>query len=146
MSIFLNKKLSNNPKFILADYTMQSSVTKYGWNPGDSFYNDLNLTKEFSRLHGLENFDLLDLQTDELGKLKDVDLIMSFLSVGFHYPIENYIKTLLNIATEDCTMIFGIRSGIYTAKNFEAFFKNISFEKNKINSKEEILILSHKKS
>ena len=146
MSIFLNHKLTGyNPHFILADVSKESSNTKYGWNPKGSYYNDLELTADFAKQHGLDNFVTFDLLSDDLSSLKDVDLVMSFLSVGFHYPIDQYLKTLLDITSNNCTMIFGVRKGKYNTSDYLKYFKNIYIEKNSVRSKEDILILKNKK-
>ena len=97
MSIFLNSMLKNNAHYILADVSELSQNIKYGWDPKESYYNDLDLTSLFAKKHGLENFETFNLLSQNLNKFENIDLVMSFLSVGFHYPISEYLDTLLNI-------------------------------------------------
>jgi hypothetical protein len=141
-SIFLNSQLEDSPHFTLADFSKISKDIKYGWNPKESVYNDLNLTKEFCIDNGLQNLSLLDLEKESLEDLEDIDLVISVLSVGFHYPIESYMSTLLNITSDDATMIFGVRSGIYDISDFKESFSNIELAKNPlVDTKEDLLIL-----
>ena len=69
---------------------------------------------------------------------------MSFLSVGFHYPIEQYIEKLLKITTDDCIMIFGVRQNFINLEDYKKYFKTVLLEKNSIKTKEQILILKDK--
>jgi SAM-dependent methyltransferase len=72
--------------------------SKIGWHDGaDAFgcYNNLQDTKTFLRSHGVKN-KLVLLQ--ELPKGFESDLVYSFLSWGFHYPLNTYhpkAKTLI---------------------------------------------------
>lgn len=146
MSIFLNSQLDEpKPYFILADVNKESSSIKYGWNPKESYYNSLDLTARFAQLHDLTNFETFDLLNQDLSSLSEIDLVMSYLSVGFHYPIEDYLEKLFEVTTDDCQMIFGIRKGKYNPKDFEKYFKSVNLVKNSIETKEEILILSQKR-
>ena len=145
MSIYLNHMLDHDPHFILADVTKESQKIKYGWNPEDSYYNSLELTGKFAELHGLNNFETHNLLTEDLNQYKNIDLVMSYLSVGFHYPIDDYISTLLNITSDNCTMIFGVRRGKYNIGDYEKYFSNIFVEKNTVDTKEDLLILKGKK-
>lgn len=146
MSIYVNWMLKDTSIYwILADSTCAtSSRPKFGWNPpGERFYSNLEWTKAFAQDNGLSNFEIFDLVEQDLGSLKDVDLVMSFLSVGFHYPIDGYIETLLGITTEDCVMIFGVRQGRDEHKKIAKYFNKSRLLKQggTINTREDILVL-----
>lgn len=74
------------------------SGSKIGWHTSvDKFgcYNHLEDTVEFLRNHGVKN-DILPVSTIPEGY--EVDLCYSFLSWGFHYPLNTYkvkAKTLV---------------------------------------------------
>ena len=72
---------------------------KAGWNPGDDFYNDLAWTAEFVRDHGVTRFETFDILRDAWSRLRDIDLVLSFLAVGFHFPVENVMPRLLEVTT-----------------------------------------------
>lgn len=151
MSIYLNHKLNDhNAFFILADSTVEENKPRYGWNHGQDFYNDLNLTSKFCRHHGMDNFETFDILNNDLSSLKDIDLVMSFLAVGFHNKIEDVITTLMKIANSNCMMIFGVRRGRYTPNDFKEYFKNVIIIENTDlisgkRTKEDILIMTEKK-
>ena len=146
MSIFINSMLKNNAHYILADSNGSWSGIKFGWNPVKKYYNDLNATSNFAVLNGLQNFSIFDLETNHLSDLSEIDLVISFLAVGFHFPIENYLEKLLDITTKNVTMIFGVRVGQYKIKDFNRYFNNILLLKQdgRINTKEDLLILMGK--
>jgi len=144
MSVFLNSKLKNKAKYFLADSSQEVEKVKYGWNPKPAFYNDLSLTKTFCEMNNLSNFQIIDLKYGNLLDLKDIDLVMSFMSVGFHYPIEDYLEDLLKITSSDCIMIFGIRENKYTEDEFKTFFNSVEIQNNEIGVKEKLLILKEK--
>lgn len=143
MSIFLNHQLEQEAKFILADFSLYSENIKYGWNPKESYYNNLEYTEKFAKLNNLHNFNLFDLKNDDISRLSNVDLVMSFLSVGFHYPIEQYFLKLLKITSDDAVMIFGIRNDI-DIDFYKKYFNNVIINNNTVNTKERILILKGK--
>lgn len=126
----------------MADTSTVSVNSKmYGWNPGDNWYNDLNLTKEFCELNGLKNFTIIDLKNEDLSKLKNIDLVYSFMAVGFHYPIEDYLTILKQIMNKDGLMIFGVRKGIYEDNPILSKFSFNSFHDIPCNKKERVLVL-----
>jgi len=150
MSVFLNYKLSQEHRrsahFILADVTKESDKIEYGWDPDNSYYNNLDLTAKFAQLHGLSNFRTFNLLTEDLNIHHNIDLVMSYLAVGFHYPIEQYMKTLLNITSYHCVMIFGVRKGQYNLDDYKKHFSSVLIEKNTIDTREEILVLKGKRN
>lgn len=141
MSIFLNSKHPGDTKYYLADASEITSTERmYGWNP-ESWYNDLNLTKEFCELNNLKNLEIIDLIHESLDRLKDIDLVFSVMSVGFHYPIEQYFETLKKIMKKSGIMIFGVRKGIYENSSFLSNFEEVNFYNILNENKERILVL-----
>lgn len=126
-SVYLNACLpSQSIHFVLADTSLHTrSGPKAGWNPGDDFYNDLDWTGEFVREHGVTSFETFDVLRDDWSRVRDIDLVLSFLAVGFHFPIENVMPQLLEAATADCTMIFGARAGRYSRWSFREHFRDV---------------------
>jgi len=144
MSIYMNWILNDSDThYILCDSTNKDVVSiSYGWKPQYSFYSNLEKAEQLCKLNGLVNFEVIDIKS--LSKLKNIDLVMSFLSVGFHYPIEDYIDTLMDITTQDCEMIFGVRKGKYNENSFSSKFKTRMILKQNLlkeETKEDIMIL-----
>jgi len=145
MSIYLNYMLKNpDIEYILADGSCGDIPVKqkYGWNPAGGFYNDLQLTEEFVKANGVYNYSILDLSKETICSLKDVDMVMSFLSVGFHYPIEPYLKDLIKIANNDAIFVFGVRSGKYSIEFFKQYFSNVFLGEGTEDRRENIFIMN----
>ena len=127
MSVYLHTQLRDDSiHYILADGNDESLFKiKYGWNNKKSrYYNSINLMNLFAESNGLKNFRSVNLQKESIEDLRNIDLIMSFLAVGFHFPIEEYLETLKISASSDCVMIFGIRKkSVYQTESplFESF-------------------------
>ena len=152
MSVFLNSKLQDpSIHFILADTTrIVNNRPRFGWDHGEDFYNDLSLTKEFAENHGLFNFDIFDVKKQNIKVLKDIDFIISFLAIGFHSQIEYYIDDLMQISTDNCVMVFGVRKNKYSEDSFKEYFNEGYLFENDFTidgkeTKENILILKDKK-
>jgi SAM-dependent methyltransferase len=147
-SVYINKQLDYEPKFILADYDEISKKIKYGWNPGHIHYNKLETTRQFCIDNDLKRFEIFNLAERNLSELENVDLVISVMAVGFHYPIEQYMETLLNITTQDVIMIFGVRKinaiHVYDTDSFKKHFQKTTFKDVDLKIKEHIMILENK--
>jgi len=136
MSIYINSQLDYKPRFILSDSNGPNDrYLRYGWNPIDGFYNDLKLTEKFAKQNNLTNLQIFDLQKENLLNLSEIDVVMSFGSIGYHFPIEPYIEELLKITKPDCIMIFGLSTDAYpwcpyNEKSFECYFNSVKIIQN----------------
>ena len=81
----------------MADGNANADKLKYGWDPKE-WYNSLQKTAEFAEMNGMveEDFTVINLENFDLLSLSDVDLVISFLAVGFHFPIEQYLACRSN--------------------------------------------------
>lgn len=141
---YLNMRLDHEPHFIMADFDEVADI-RYGWD-SDSIYNSLEATKEFCEDNGMTNFELFDLGRKSVSELKDVDMVMSFLAVGFHVKIDAYLSDLLAVTTKDALFVFGVREGQYTEKDFEEYFEHVEIRKlDSSITKQDILIMFGKK-
>jgi SAM-dependent methyltransferase len=148
-SIYLNSQLDNDPRFIFADYNEVSEKVKYGWNPQSSTYNSLRKTKEFAVLNGMINFSTLDLGVKDLSGIDNVDIIISVLAVGFHYPVEGYLSDFHRMIKDDGIIVLGIRpkeyGGKYDENSFSELFTTLSYSEDYVSlTKERILVLKKK--
>ncbi len=109
-------------RYYLAD--SNGTHEQWGWNPTPGFTNDMQLTWDFLDTYGVTDFKLIDLAKDELPSGIDntpVDLVISFLAVGFHYPLEQWLDTLYSNILAPCgIMAVGIRRNTLTPKDMEA--------------------------
>lgn len=111
VAVWLSYALKNPAaEFILADGNQDDpkETPQYGWN-ASNWYNNLATTERFMCLNGVKNFRLFDLRNEAIESLSGLDLVISMLAVGFHYPIEPYLDALAGASSKNVVMVFGLR-------------------------------------
>jgi phosphoglycerate dehydrogenase-like enzyme len=130
-SIFLKNMLKlNNTKFYFADFNENKQYPKgktgiplgYHTNSKPQPFNSLKLTKQFCEMNNLNDLEMINLNTDKVTKLQDLNLIYSFYSVGYHFSIDKAFEKydFQNTTTQDAIFIFGVRKPTFeidTAKS-----------------------------
>jgi hypothetical protein len=98
-----------------------------GWEPEQQEWcNDFGLTWKFLRANGLKAGQVFthDLTGphDCFAEIPPVDLVISTLAVGFHWPIEPWLERLRPVCHENTRLIFGVRHGKYGPESrFDGF-------------------------
>ena len=96
----------------LLDKTQIDDEIYYGLKEKASFYNNLDLSERFLRLNGLKN-NITILNPDSNFKdIKEIDIVISLISWGFHYPISTYIDIVDSIISKNGLVILDIRHTI----------------------------------
>ena len=121
-------KYYNKPNIFLLDKTENKTVF-YGFNPHGSFYNSLNISESMltengcdkDRVHLIEATDDFDINTPPNLKF---DIVMSFISWGFHYPIETYLPKVMDLLTDDGVVIIDLRNSA-RMKTLETYFDDV---------------------
>lgn len=75
----------------------------------DDFYNSLKNTKLFCNANNLSNLVLLN-AAEKINVEAKFDLVYSFLSIGFHWPLSFYLDDIFDHLAEGCVLVFGVRS------------------------------------
>lgn len=126
VAVYLNA-VWNDPDvhYVLADTTCTTKVPECWDSLPDAPWNDLAMTASFARLNGLVNFAIFDIVKDDWTSLPPLDLITSHCSVGMHFPIETILPQLMRVASDDGTLIFGVRAKPHYASAFKHLFHEI---------------------
>jgi len=103
----------HNPaaKIYLLDATKKEKNIYYGYADRGCNYNDLTLALGFLKMNGIEN-DLMIYDIFEEFEWPKVDLVISLISWGFHYPVETYLDQVVKILNEGGLIIIDIRKNI----------------------------------
>ena len=123
LEILINKKfLNKNYYFIERNYI--SKKVKYGWGgmSNNEAYNDLNLQKTFLKMNNMleEQINIFDYDKGNLPE-KKFDIIISLLSLDYHYDFNLYIDYLKKVSKTDTKIIFDTIRADY----FKKIFKNV---------------------
>tara|TARA_E500000178_G_scaffold94773_1_gene93735 strand:+ start:400 stop:1101 length:702 start_codon:yes stop_codon:yes gene_type:complete len=127
LELIINQRFKdNNYYFIERNYV--SKKVKYGWGGmvNDEAYNDLNLQKTFLKMNGMnENqINIFDFDKDNLPQIK-FDIIISLLSLDYHYDFNLYFEYLKKVAKPNTKIIFDT----INTEPFKKIFKHVEIIK-----------------
>jgi len=127
LELIINEKFDNRNYYFI-ERNFISKKVKYGWGgmTNSEAYNDLNLQKNFLETNGLKNeqINIYDYDKDDLPNIK-FDLVISLLSLDYHYDFDIYINYLKKISKPNTKIIFDT----IRADHFKSIFKNVEIIK-----------------
>ena len=140
LELIINKNLQNkNYHFIERNFVSKKVV--YGWSGkvNNEAYNDLNIQKSFLEINGMKpsQINIFDYDKDKLPDQK-FDVIISLLSLDYHYDFEIYIEYLRKISNLDTKIIFDTIRPDYFLKIFKNV-KVIALQENTTHKSKRIL-------
>ena len=140
LELIINENLQNkNYHFIERNFVSKKVV--YGWNGkvNNEAYNDLNIQKSFLEINGMKpsQINIFDYDKDKLPDQK-FDVIISLLSLDYHYDFEIYIEYLRKISNLDTKIIFDTIRPDYFLKIFKNV-KVIALQENTTHKSKRIL-------
>jgi len=102
-------------RFHLVDKTQVEERIFYGFKPCGAFYNSLVLAKSLLCMNSVAPERVLCMEADtpwadEIGK-GSLDLVLSLLSWGFHYPVAVYLEVVARLLARDGRVILDVRRG-----------------------------------
>jgi len=104
----INKRLGSK-KFYFIERNFVSKKVVYGWggSSNSEAYNNVGEQKYFLLKNGLEekNIHIYDYDNNELPRLK-FDIIISLLSLDYHYDFFIYADYLKSVSTKNTKIIF----------------------------------------
>ncbi|MCK8465169.1 class I SAM-dependent methyltransferase [Aliiroseovarius sp. S1339] len=89
-----------------------SEERHFGFKKRGAAYSNLNVAQRFLEANGVARSDIACCNPDEadLSAEKPVDLAVSFISCGFHYPVETYLDFFRNGVKPSGAVILDVRS------------------------------------
>ena len=140
LELIINENLQDkNYHFIERNFVSKKVV--YGWNGkvNNEAYNDLNIQKSFLEINGMKpsQINIFDYDKDKLPDQK-FDVIISLLSLDYHYDFEIYIEYLRKISHLNTKIIFDTIRPDYFLKIFKNV-KVIATQENTIHKSKRIL-------
>lgn len=84
----------------------------FGYRMSGSAYSNLGVAKEFALANGVKKkaVTIINPNNEDLTKVKPVDLAVSFMSCGFHYPVNTYMDYFRDGVTADGHLIIDLRA------------------------------------
>ena len=135
INIFINDNFNNDVDFTLIDKNYIEKKVSYGFDEKGQFYNDFNVTLNFLTINGIkeEKLNLINVDSKHIIN-KKFDLVISLLSLGYHYPINQYVEFFKKNTHRDTKFIFDIAEEYNDFNEIAKMFHSIdiikkSFEK-----------------
>ena len=140
LELIINENLQNkNYHFIERNFVSKKVV--YGWSGkvNNEAYDDLNIQKSFLEINGMKpsQINIFDYDKDKLPDQK-FDVIISLLSLDYHYDFEIYIEYLRKISNLNTKIIFDTIRPDYFLKIFKNV-KVIALQENTTHKSKRIL-------
>ena len=133
LNIFINQKYQNNPNFYLLDKNTVDTKIKYGFSKDYESYNDLNETRNILLKNGLSKEQIYIKNVDQEIMIDNkINLVISLKSMGYHYPIENYINLIKKTCSTQTAFIFDVFEEKYSLSDLKKYFNDakIIYEEN----------------
>ena len=132
LELIINQKYKKK-KFFFIERNYVSKKIKYGWGGrvNSEAYNNLLIQKEFliKNEMNLDQINIYDYDNDKLPEI-NFDLVISLLSLDYHYDFDLYKDYLKKITKKDTRIIFDTIRADY----FEKIFKNVEIIKTDMNT------------
>ena len=132
LELIINQNFKNNDYYFI-ERNYVSKKVRYGWGGMDNeeAYNDLNLQKTFLKINEMnENqINIFDYDNENLPE-KKFDVIISLLSLDYHYDFNLYVEYLKKVSKGNTKIIFDT----IRADHFKKIFKNVEIIRSDTNT------------
>ena len=99
-------------QFFLLDKSQLETRVFYGFQSHAAFYNSLCVAKNVLVVNGIPDDNILTLEAadDNTIAIQDrIDLVISLISWGFHYPVQTYVQAVYQLLSEQGRLILDVR-------------------------------------
>lgn len=134
IDILLSKHYKH-PELYLMDNSEVSEKVVYGYDRRREFYSSFDATEALLKANYIKNYNLIDIKIKRLPMFEKIDLVISLLSCGYHYPVTEYLGYIKTILSKDGSLIIDIREktdGIEIVKKLFPKIKKISYNNKSI--------------
>ena len=110
IDVFINKHYPHCQKFYLLDKNSIDSKIVYGFSEDYESYNISNITKNFLINNYIDEnkINLIDVENNFSIKPNSIDLCISLVSMGYHYPFSIYLDIMKEASNDNTVFIFDI--------------------------------------
>ena len=140
LELIINQNLPSK-KYYFIERNFISKKVKYGWGGtiNNEAYNDLEIQKRFLENNGMQNsqINIFDYDKDKLPEQK-FDVVISLLSLDYHYDFEIYAEYLKKISKPNTRIIFDTIRPDYFLKVFKSV-KILAIQENTVHKSKRIL-------
>ena len=117
------------PHFYLLDKTTVSPRVFYDFHEEAAYYNSLAAARSMLEGNGVNASAITCLEADENQRIRidrPVDLVISLISWGFHYPVKTYLPEVARILSPAGAVILDVRKESSGRADLETHFPKIT--------------------
>lgn len=117
-----------NPAVILLDKTHVEQSIYYGFKNRGAFYNSLDVAREVLTSNGIPEDGIHLIQATDDQRIDTdgpIDLVISLISWGFHYPVETYLDRVHELLRPQGRLILDLRRGTNAQDALRAKFEDV---------------------
>jgi SAM-dependent methyltransferase len=115
IDVALNQHYSvKPPHFHLLDKSTVSEKVYYDFHAAGAYYNSLAAAKSLLLSNGVASTAVTCLEAtpeSSIAITRPIDLIISLISWGFHYPVSTYLSEVARVLAPAGSLIMDVRSG-----------------------------------
>ena len=129
IDVFLSDRFgSMAPHFYLLDKTSVEQSIFYEFHEQAAFYNSLILAREFLSLNGVKASSITCLEAAPDNRIDiepGLDLVISLISWGFHYPVTTYLAEVGRALSPSGVVILDVRKGTAGLRELRSLFSEV---------------------
>jgi|AntRauTorckE6833_2_1112554.scaffolds.fasta_scaffold07734_4 SAM-dependent methyltransferase len=127
INVFLSQHYENEIDIHLLDKTATDEVIHYYFENEGSFYNSLDLAKQFLSENSISEDKIHLHDADNPADCFSIkyDLIISLISWGFHYPLATYLNQVKDALAEGGVLILDLRKDSGGLEILQANFQKV---------------------
>ncbi len=128
IDVFISKHYNGQPHIFLLDKSQLDNSIYYSFNNKGAFYNSLEIAGEVLS-HNKVDVELVTLieatEDNDLNVPVKLDLVISLISWGYHYPVSVYIEKVCEALSADGVLILDIRNSSNGLAELENYFSSV---------------------
>ena len=130
IDVFLHRHygLPDRLDFYLLDKSTIDKKVYYNYEPKGSFYNSLELARDFLCRNGLSErrIHLIEATAENtIDAPAGIDFVISLISWGFHYPVDTYLDRVYKLMRDGGHLIIDLRPGTGGEELLKGKFRQI---------------------
>lgn len=124
IDILLSKRY-NQPELFLMDNSEINKKIYYGFKKKGACYNSFEETEKLMKVNYIKNYNLIDIKGQRLPVFEKMDLVISLLSCGYHYPVTEYLDYINTILSGTGALVIDVREYTDGIEIIKEVFPNI---------------------
>jgi hypothetical protein len=129
IDILVSNHYGHKVNIHLLDKAKLDTEIYYGFENKASYYNSFDLALKMLTDNGVSRENIHMHDTEDLGpafQKQKYDLVTSFISWGFHYPISTYIQQVSDSMLDNGVLIVDVRKDTDGLNEIKKYYKNVS--------------------